>query len=413
LLCLLGLPYFLFKLAFEKRYQYGVWERLGFLSKDKKEKILDQCPIWFHAVSVGEASAVYPLYKAFKEKYPHQMVLFSTTTKTGQDWMEHKLFSKDVLIYFPIDLYWSVRRVLNVVRPTAFIAVETEIWPNFWWLAQKYHQTKLALINGRLSDRSFHQYTKVRFFLKHVLNKVSMVSCQTERDQERFIALGAPSARVAVGGNLKFEVSINDASKKQLGVGDAPILVGGSTHAGEEEILIRCYQELKSFFPSLCLILAPRHPERFKEVENLILQMGEACFLESHIEKEPWPKNSILLIDGMGKLPSYYSLATIVFMGKSLTAEGGQNFLEPAALGKAIIFGPHMENFRQSAEEFLKKEAVLEVRSENELKNALQKLLDSTVLRGVLEKRAKELVNKNKGALALNLKYIETYVQNH
>ncbi|MBI2646246.1 MAG: 3-deoxy-D-manno-octulosonic acid transferase [Deltaproteobacteria bacterium] len=416
---LVGIPYFLFQFFFHKRYRAGLAERLGFISKEKRAKVRLGKTIWFHAVSVGEASAIYSLYKTFKEKYPHMVVVFSTTTQTGQEWITPKLYSEDIPLYFPLDLYWVIQRVLKQIKPLSFIAVETEIWPNFWWLAHR-QKIALALVNGRLSDRSFKGYSKISFFLKPVLNKLSILSCQTPEDAARFLRLGAPQERVIVGGNLKFEIPTDHSElhakalqlKKQFGMTSQVVLVGGSTHAGEEEILIHCYEKLCKEFPFLRLILAPRHPERVSEIQQLIQHQNLVPILESEENQSSWIANdrSVLVIDGIGKLPQYYALATLVFMGKSLTGHGGQNLLEPAALGKVILFGPYMENFKAIALEFLEENAALEVKNELMLEETLRKLLSSESLRKQSEMKAQELVNRNKGALILNLKQIEKHL---
>ncbi|MBI3018425.1 MAG: hypothetical protein HYY61_00810, partial [Deltaproteobacteria bacterium] len=369
--------------------------------------------------SVGEASAIYSLYKTFKEKYPQMVVVFSTTTRTGQEWITPKLHSEDIPLYFPLDLYWIVQRVLKQLKPISFIAVETEIWPNFWWLAHR-QKVALALVNGRLSDRSFKGYSKIPFFLKLLLNKLSILSCQTPEDAARFLRLGAPQERVIVGGNLKFEIPTDHSElhvkalqlKKQFGMTSHMVLVGGSTHSGEEEILIHCYQKLIKEFPFLRLILAPRHPERVFEIQQLAHHQNLQPLLESQGKQSEWIANdhSVLVIDSIGKLPQYYALATLVFMGKSLTGHGGQNLLEPAALGKVILFGPYMENFKAIALEFLEEKAALEVQNAPMLEETLRKLLSSESLRKQSEIKAQELVNRNKGALLLNLKQIEKHL---
>src|SRR3989338_6879084 len=402
---LLGAPYFLFQVICHKRYRVGLTERLGFIPKIKRDKVRIGKTIWFHAVSVGEASAIYSLYKTFKQKYPHMVVVFSTTTRTGQEWITPKLYSEDIPLYFPLDHYWSVKRVLRQMKPLSFIAVETEIWPNFWYLAHR-QKMALALINGRLSDRSFKGYSKISFFLRPLLHKVSIFICQTQEDAARFLSLGAPNERVMVGGNLKYEIPTNQSElhvkacelKKKFGIMSHLILVGGSTHAGEEEILIECYQNLLPEFPLLRLVLAPRHPERVSEIKQVITRHQFWPLLESQSRQPEWVANShfILVIDGIGKLPQYYALATLVFMGKSLTSHGGQNILEPAALGKVILFGPHMENFRAIAHEFLEEKAALEVQNVDMLEATLRELLSSEELRKKSEVKAQELVNKNK-----------------
>lgn len=422
-------PYLLYRLISQKKYREGFRERFGLIRSEKIARCKN-ATVWFHAVSVGEASAIYPLYQAFKERYSKSSVIFSTTTATGQAWIRSRLLhADDVAIYFPIDLYWVVKRLLNRFRPGLFISAETEIWPNFWWGAD-LRGMKLALVNGRVSNRSFRGYSKIIFFLKHVLDRLSFIAVQTEEDARKFIALGAPAGRTTVSGNLKFEISLSEREtslqkedlKKELGIGEEFVLMGGSTHAGEEKILLGSYLNIREMFPGLRLILAPRHPERFTEVKNLIEEMGFRCFLASEgggppLEGLPsagplsagqkWNVEEILLVNVMGDLQRYYSLATIVFVGKSLTAHGGQNLLEPAALGKVILFGPHMENFREIADLFLRAKAATEVCDPAMLEREIKRYLSSEILRRLSESRARELVQKNKGALARTLEQIE------
>ncbi len=407
-------PYLLYRLISRKKYRQGLGERFGLISREKIERCKNPT-VWFHAVSVGEASAIYPLYLVFKERYPESSVVFSTTTATGQAWVRKQfLHANDIPLYFPIDLYWVVERVLNRLRPKLFISAETEIWPNFWWSAYR-RGTRLALVNGRLSNRSFRRYSKIVFFLKHVLDKLSFITVQTEEDAQKFGALGVPAGRLTVSGNLKFEISLSEREislqkedlKKALGIGDEFVLMGGSTHAGEEKILLDSYLNLKKRFSGLRLILAPRHPERFTEVKNLIEEAGFRCFVVSEGGGRKWNSEEILLVDVMGELCRYYSLATIVFMGKSLTAHGGQNLLEPAALGKVILFGPYMENFREIADQFLRFRAATEVFDPVMLEREIEKYLSSETLRRLSESKAVQLIQKNKGALAFTLKRIE------
>ncbi len=410
-------PFLFLKILIQEKYQKGIKERLGFIPLDKRNKINPSSNIWIHAVSVGEAVAVFPFYTELKARYPKTQIIFSTTTKTGQEWIQERIQKTDVAIYFPLDLLGSVRRVLRQIQPKCFISVETEIWPNFWWEARRRKIT-ILLINGRLSDRSFKRYLNIKFFIQSILSLPSLISCQTEGDAKRYLSLGAPSDRVRVGGNLKFEILektnriLNESGelKKRLRIENDIILVGGSTHEGEEQILLDCYRDLVQSYSNLKLILAPRHPERFRYVEELIKKEGYHCRLESEMGDHPWETNEILLLDSMGKLSLYYSLATLVFIGKSLTAHGGQNLLEPAAFGKVIFFGPHMENFRWIVEQFLKEKAAIQVLDSRELNQKMKGYLKDSHMRSEVEMRAKEVVAKNRGAVDRNLKYIEAYL---
>ena len=412
--CFLAMPYFVLKALKLKKYRNGLLERLGMIAHEKLSR-LSAKRIWLHAVSVGEASAAYPLYHAFKTKYPNVSVIFSTTTLTGQQWIQAKLEGGDIAIYFPIDIYWIVRSVLKRLKPMALVVVETEIWPNLWWLAARAG-VGVALINARLSPRSFRGYSRIVFFMKKVLELPSFISAQTDEDAQRFIRLGAPAGKVGVSGNLKFESSIpldellikRNQIRQQLHLGTEMALVGGSTHEGEEAILLDIFEQLLPSFPALRLILAPRHPERFEEVKKLIREKGFTAICSSH--PTALTRDKVLLVDQIGQLPHYYALATLVFIGKSLTAHGGQNLLEPAAMGKVVVFGPYMENFQNSAALFLSERAAVQVKDEEMLKEVIQRYLNSEVLRDEMASRARILVQKNKGALAFNLKQIEKHL---
>lgn len=371
--------------------------------------------LWIHAVSIGEASAIFPVYCEFKKKFPQVRVVFSTTTKTGQQWITSKLFSQDIAIYYPLDFYFSVRRVLRQIRPAAYLVVETEIWPNFWWEAHRL-QIPLALMNGRLSKRSFKRYEPIRWFMKPILNLLSVVTVQAQQDAERFLRLGAAPQKLFVSGNLKFESFFDfksmdrEVSELRHSFSILPgemILMGGSTHEGEEKILLNVFGVLKKEIPKLRLILAPRHPERFKEVSQLIQEQDLMPILDSSPVKSPWTNQHVYLVDQMGRLPTFYALATVVFIGKSLTAIGGQNLLEPAILGKIILFGPHMENFESIAQNFLKEEAAIQVSDEADMLNTLRCLRASSDMQEKMKKNAQQIIHSNKGALAMVLSHIE------
>ncbi|OGQ17985.1 MAG: hypothetical protein A3B70_07045 [Deltaproteobacteria bacterium RIFCSPHIGHO2_02_FULL_40_11] len=415
---ILGSPYLLWKIIRYKRYRQGFLERLGYPAPEKLNRCKGKDVLWIHAVSVGEANAIYSFYLHFKERHPKTIVVFSTTTRTGQNWITPRLKPEDLAIYYPIDFLWSVWRLLSLIRPKAFVSIETEIWPNFWWAAHRQN-VKLGILNGRLSKRSFRGYQKVLWFMQPLLQKLSWIQVQTPEDAERFLELGAAEDKVQVGGNLKFDVVFNSNDlhqevqtlKEMLHFTSESILMGGSTHAGEEAILLSVFDLLKEKFLNLRLVLAPRHPERCEEVQRLIEKMGYVCRLHSEKVSKVWAQNEIYLIDQMGVLPGFYALSTLVFMGKSLTASGGQNLLEPAMLGKVVLFGPNMDNFKQIATSFLEEEAAIEVQDRRELLQVVQKYLLSGALRKNIGDKAKQMVEKNKGALNLALQKIEHEVQ--
>lgn len=413
LILLLGWPILLYKVIRHEKYRTGILERLGWISAKKRE-MLGRDRIWLHAVSVGEVSAAFPLYSALKKKFPQSSIIFSTTTKTGQDWIKRKLLPGDISVYFPIDAYPSVRLSLGCLKPKAVIIIETEIWPNFWSLAHR-RGIRVMLVNGRLSDNSFRGYKRILFFIKQTLSNLSLLSVQTEEDRRRFERIGASSHSLMVGGNLKYEASLpastvgseSDDVKRKFNIDSEVILIGGSTHEGEEELLLDCYKSLRGNFPKLRLILAPRHPERFESVAQTIQEQGLVCLRDSDETGGVFDANSILLLDRMGRLPLYYSLASIAIMGKSLTAHGGQNILEPAALGKVIVFGPHMENFREITQEFLSMNAAMQIEDREGLETALVALLSSPGLRARMGDQARMIVSRHKGAVDKNVAAIE------
>ncbi|MBI3754336.1 MAG: 3-deoxy-D-manno-octulosonic acid transferase, partial [Deltaproteobacteria bacterium] len=276
------LPYFLFKMIFAGKYRKGIIERFGFIDNRKIKNFSSGKIVWFHAVSVGETKAALPLVKRLKEKYPGVKVVFSTVTATGNavaakqgsEWI-------DSLIYFPLDFYWVVNRVAKKLKPRAFVVVEKEIWPNILKVLKK-NKVPVMVVNGSISDRSFKRYQMFGFFSKRIFRNISHFLCQTKNDGDKAITLGIEPARVAATGNIKFDIEPpnwnpleRDILLQRLNItADDKILVAGSTHVGEEEIILDVFKRLKQEFSGLRLIIAPRHPERFNEVERLIRGRG-------------------------------------------------------------------------------------------------------------------------------------------
>lgn len=416
---IISLPVWVMALICRKKYRHGLSERLGWLSGHKINRFFGKKIIWIHAVSVGECSAVYPLYQKIKKEYSDWTFVFSTVTYTGQQWMKNKLPEEDILIYFPLDIYWITKRVLTFIRPKVIVIVETEIWPNFLWLAARMG-AKACIVNGRLSDTSFRRYKWVSHFIKQLLSTLSFVSVQSEKDGQRFCELGLANDKVFYKGNLKFESSFSsmttqkgdiEAIQRAFQLQDKVVLIGGSTHEGEEALLISCYRRLVgSGAHTLRLGLAPRHPERFKKVQSLIEKSGYRCVRSSEKIKEKWEAHTILVIDEMGKLPFYYSLASIAFIGKSFTAHGGQNLLEAAMAGAVIIYGPYMENFREIADLFLLEKAALEIHHEENLYKTLHELILFPQKRDFHASNAKKILGQNQHAVADTLQLMEHYL---
>ncbi|MBI4972652.1 MAG: 3-deoxy-D-manno-octulosonic acid transferase [Candidatus Omnitrophica bacterium] len=363
-------PIYLFK----RKFHQGFLLRLGILPKNLD---LDR-PIWLHAVSVGEAMVAKNLLEELRIIYPDKKFVLSTVTTTGNKIARTIAQNSDFVTYLPLDFSFVVRSVIDRINPSLFILVETEYWPNLIsYLYQK--NIPIAVVNGRVSDQSFRGYALIKIFLKSILKKIDLFCVQTSRDAERLIRLGAPKNRVQVTGNMKFDLKEQvlsfDVSGLQLKE-EEQLLVCGSTHPGEEEIILNVYDKLLKEFPNLRLLIAPRHPERSEEIERQLL--------------------------------SFYSIADIVFVGGSLTKTGGHNILEPAALSKPILFGPQMFNFRDIADLFLKEKAALLIRNQKEFADKIRYLLQNPSPASLLGQRAKELIQRNQGATLRSAELIKT-----
>lgn len=393
------LPYFLFQAFFHKKYLQNFWERLGILPTALQSD--GRQTIWIHAVSVGETLAALPLISRIRAQFPQHRLIFTTTTATGQAVARSRISEVDGFCYYPFDWKFSVRRALSMIQPQAVVLLESELWPNFLALCQ---QQKIPVIvaNGRVSDRSFRRSQKFAFWFRKLTKNVTRFLMQSETDAQRIIALGAAQEKVTVSGNIKYDIG-NSASHADmamitqllatdLSLRSAPLIVAGSTTDGEEEILLAAFAAIRKQ-PDLTgvrLLIAPRHPERFDAVEKLL---DSSHF--PYVRRSAWlpqpeivgttgqtltaaipspAKNAdIILLDSIGELASIYQFATVVFVGGSLVPKGGHNILEPALAAKPIIVGPYMQNFREITNEFLRRDAVMQLQgaNDNELTLAL------------------------------------------
>ncbi|MBM4287953.1 MAG: 3-deoxy-D-manno-octulosonic acid transferase [Deltaproteobacteria bacterium] len=318
--------------------------------------ILPACPgqqkIWLHGVSVGEIAGAEPLVRELERLAPKTCLYLSTGTETGQAVARRLYAPSHPVFYYPLDLPWTVRRYLDHIRPSVYVALETEIWPNFL-LAAKKRGVKLVLLNGRLTEKSLRGYLKFNTYLKYIINIFDIIAASSAEDARRFAALGADPAKVAVTGNTKFERRSNPAAQAQaadfrerLAFQGAPVMLAASTHPGEEEIVLTAYQALRRPYPALHLLLAPRHPERAPAVAHLLHEAGIPCQFWRALKNGEGRREAAVIIDTVGDLFALYSLADVIFVGGSLIPHGGQNILEPAAWGKVPLYGPHLANFR-------------------------------------------------------------------
>jgi len=407
---LLAAPYYFLRLRRRGNWRPGFAQRFGRYDTKLKQAITNRHVLWMHAVSVGEVNLCSQLIHALEPRLPNLKIIVSTTTTTGMGELNRKLPSHIGRIYYPIDRKLYVSRALAAIKPAAIVLVEAEIWPNFLWRARNL-DIPVFLVNARLSDRSFRGYQRFGFFFRPLFRNFAGVGAQNEADAGRLRELGCRPEAVHVVGSLKYAAAQLDerrpvdvpAMLRQLGVPEtAVVLVAGSTHAGEEVLLAEQFLRLRKRFPNLFLILVPRHFERGKEVGEALAARGLRFVYRSEITGRTLlgpGELDCLLVNTTGELRHFYEHADVVFVGKSLTAEGGQNPIEPGALGKAMVFGPNMQNFAEIARNLLAQKGALQVQNAVELEQALEQLLADAALRAELGGNALKVVRENLGAV--------------
>lgn len=365
---------------------------------------------WVHAVSVGEAATAVPLIEAMMARWPDLGVVVTTVTPTGARVVRDRLGNRVTHRYFPLDLGGPVRRALDAVRPEFFIAMETELWPNF---LRALHARGIPsmIANGRISDRSFRRYRLVRALMARALAHVSVFAMQSEEDARRIAGLGAPPDRVLVTGNLKSDLRPpgppDPAWRQRLALEDGDLLwVAGSTHRGEEALVLDAWVALRAREPRLRLLLAPRHPERAEEVERLAASRGLRAVRRSALPPGP-PRDAVAVLDTVGELAQLYGWADLVFVGGSLVAAGGHNMLEPALWRKPVLFGPHTGNFRDGARLLLEAGAAEVVDDARSLEATAGRLLGNPALRARMGEAGLAAVTARQGAVAATLELIE------
>lgn len=387
-------------------------ERLGRLLSSPD--VSDQPVVWIHAVSVGEVKAIRPLATLLQKK--GLRLLVSTTTETGQELAQDLFKGAADIFYFPLDLPKVCRRFIQKLSPDLILLTETEFWPNFIEAAWQ-SRVPVIVVNGRLSDRSFPRYRRAARLLKPILERISHFCMQSRQDKERILSLGVAPEKVNWVGNLKFDYHQGEEKEDHRlqelilrflngsnpdGTDQQLIWLCGSTREGEEELLVPVYLRLKEKYPLLRWIIVPRHPRRCPGVRDLLEKARVPCVLRSTLspkqQNEQQPLDCIV-VDTIGELPHLYPIADLVFIGGSLVPTGGQNPIEPAAFAKPILFGPHMENFREIAESFVSSYAALQVDSPDELQQRLEALIQDYNTRTWLGRNARKVIRSNKGAL--------------
>ena len=392
---LLMTPLFLLR---REKYASGFNQRLGNYPEFKHD---GRNVIWLHCVSVGETNAARPLVDALRNEFPDHRLVISTTTRTGQE-LARKVFSDktDAVIYFPFDFKFSVRRALDHFKPSLVLLMETEIWPRFIHEA-KLSEARIAIVNGRLSQKSFERYSKVTGFVAKVLQDVDLALMQNEPDAKRIMDLGIDNEKVAVIGNLKFEqtagendLQLTERFRERFNISpEKPLIIAASTHEPEERFVL---ESLDGELGHSCrLMIVPRHPERFDAVDKLLHASPYSFVRRSSHPSEVDKDADIILLDTIGELRSAYPLAEIVFVGGSLIPHGGQSVVEPATAGKAIVTGPHTHNFASVIKAFEEGEAILKVEDHTGLKNAFGTLLNVIERRVDLGSNARRVVERN------------------
>ena len=399
-------PYLAYQAIRYKKYIGSLSQRMGYLPVSFNLDGEDS--IWLHAVSDCEVLTARALISDLKRRYPHLRIFLSTTTMGGQQVARRNVQDVDAVFYFPFDLAFIVRRTLRLVKPRLFIMMETEIWPNLLKECRKLGVATI-MVNGRISSRSYPRYRMVRPFFRKVLADVDKFCMQSEESARRLVDIGADPSRVSVTGSLKFDsLDLPGAATPGRGrdrvlryfriASNRVVIVAGSTMRGEEEPLLQAFRRLKGAGHNPLLVLAPRNPERFGEVAQLARNQAFITVRRSDLPIDAEPRADVVVLDTLGELAQLYQLATAVFVGGSLVDYGGHNILEPAIFGKPIVFGPHMQNFKEIAETFLTNGAAVRVESERELEQTMMLLVADPVRRARLGAAARALVEANRGA---------------
>ena len=406
----LGAPWLLYKAITTGKYRKGFFQRLG----DIRRRSGDRPCVWFHSVSVGELLAAEQLIQRFIETHPDCQVVLSVTTQTGRE-IAAKRFPDLNVFFYPVDLTWVVRSVLAKIRPAVIVLIELELWPNLLDEAAGRH-IPVVVVNGRISRKSYLYYSCAWFALRKAFHSVTCWGVQSDEYRKRLTDLGINSREIVVAGTTKYDAipteedsDLRLALRAELKLSDNDlVLVGGSTFAGEEEVLLDIFLDERKAFGNLKLILVPRHPERWEEVRALLDGRGVSWQNRTTLRDDPSVGSvDVILLDTMGELGKIYAAGDVVFVGKSLCGKGGQNMLEPAARGRAVLFGPHVANFRETVGLLLDQDAAVQVADRGELKSRIRELLDSPERRHELGWRARQCIEGAKGATDRYLEMLE------
>jgi len=415
-----AVPYYLAKMILTGKYRKSLGQKFGFISSDVISGMKGSPRIWVHAVSVGEVTAAAPVIVSLRDIFPKACIVLSTSTETGQEMARRFVPAATSYIYYPLDIPFVVRKVIGLVKPDLFVPTETELWPNFIRTC-KERGVRIVMINGRISPRSFRGYAMTRFFWKGILNAIEEMGVISDVDAQRVKTLGMPPSRVHILGNAKYDslaakvspgLQVDIARRLNITAGEK-VFVAGSTHEGEEKIILRVYRKLFTTYPDFKLIIIPRHVERGQEVSVLLKKEGfpDSITMTEILSGRVRLHERVIVIDVIGELFKVYSLATVVFCGGSLVPRGGQNILEPAAWGKVIFYGPHMEDFREEKALLEETGTGITIRSGEELLEGILELMGNTETFTRRGEKGKEMIAANMGAAERYAELIKKYLQ--
>lgn len=408
--------FYLFFSIFKGKPLSALKQRFFLNPAELKKELQGKRPIWLHAVSVGETISASSLISLLHERFSKEKIVVSTVTSTGNS-VARRIFPKSIrVIYLPLDLSFVVRRALSNVCPKLFILTETEIWPNLI-LELKKRKIPIALINGRISDKSFRGYEIAKFLFRPLLSSIDLFCMRTLDDASKVIKLGAPKEKVKVTGSTKFDLALSyklnkerkEDLKQKLNISSQEtIMICGSTHKPEEKIIAEVFLELSEKYYNLKLIVAPRHIERAVKIKKLYNTLGLDCQLYSSLSRENPASKKVIIVDRMGILRDLYAVCSFAFIGGSLARHGGHNLLEPAGFKKAVFFGKWIYNFKQEAKLLIESGGAIMVENGKNLKDVLFKLLEDKEKLKVMGEVAHRALEQNSGATLKDLEYLES-----
>ena len=417
-----GLPFFAFRFIRERRFRERLRQNLGFFPAETLTRVVGRSPVWFQAASVGEVVAASSIIREFKRQLPDIPVLISSGTISGYDMAQRIIPEADAVIFYPPDLPGMPDRIVGKILPRAYVPVETELWPNFIRSARK-RSIPVIMVNGRIGERSVEHYRQMRRMFTKMLDTVVRFCMQSTVDAQYVIQLGADPHKVIVTGNTKYDQNYSQVTaeekkvlRQELGLLESiPVLIAGSTHRGEEEILLEVLRQIQGRYPIVKMILAPRDVPRSGGIVELVRRAGFVAELRSQMSSltaEQRAEVRVVVLDSIGELGRFYSLADLVFVGGSLVSHGGHNILEPAAQGKPILVGPHMFNFRDTYALFSKRNACVTVLDGQELAQKIRELLQNKQAAEQMGRDAARIVAENQGAAVRTVEHLRQIIEN-